>query len=105
MKYFRSIPFLVGLALTTIFFFMLNLILVSSAYELPSGAICFDCGLPAGFPFTLYWTATIFGGEGFVWSGVVANGMFAVVVGLIVGYLFYRVWDLIRNSVKRSKFD
>ena len=105
MKFLRSIPFMVGLALTTVLFFILNLILVSSAHELSGGGLCFDCGLPAGFPFTLFRTETIVGGEGFVSSGVFANAGFAVGIGLIVGYLFHHIWNLIRNRVKRSRFD
>lgn len=103
MKFVKSIPFALGFGLGFSFLLFLNLYLLSRSHELPGGGLCMDCGLPVGFPFTLYRTETIMGGEGFVASGVFANGVMAIVSGLILGWMFQSGWRAFSSVSKVSR--
>lgn len=50
--------------------------------------ICFDCGKTAGFPFVMYNSGFIWGGEGYIPSGFFANAVFAFISGSVIGCVF-----------------
>ena len=95
MRVSRSAPFVIGFSLSVMFFVCLNFYLFSTSHELPGGGLCMDCGLPVGFPFTMYRTDYMWGGEGFIASGVFANICVAIISGGIVGFVISRLWQVI----------
>jgi hypothetical protein len=50
---------------------------------------CFDCGFPRGVPFILFYDATFNGGGEVVWTGLLANILFALVSGLALAWLIH----------------
>lgn len=83
----KKLSFVIGFGLVQMSFLLWNLYLFSRSHETAGGAICFDCGLPVGFPFTMYRTDYMWGGEGFIASGVFANICVALIVGSLVGFV------------------
>lgn len=102
MRVLKWMPFACAFILVSGGLFLYNLILIGSANERPGGSLCFDCGLPAGFPFTLYFTSTIAGGEGLVWGGVFSNAVIAIVLGTLVGFFTQHICKRISKMISSS---
>lgn len=66
----------------------------------PGVKICFDCGATAGFPFVMYNSGYIWGGEGFIPSGVFANATFGFLAGGVSSGFATWFWRLIRRRFK-----
>jgi hypothetical protein len=94
-------PFAIGFVVTMMILLLLNLYLLGRSHELPGGGLCMDCGLPVGFPFTMYRTEYMWGGEGFIASGVFANVCVAAISGSLVGVLFSQLWNAIVTHTAR----
>jgi hypothetical protein len=58
-----------------------------------TGAICFDCYELWGFPFAIHESGTILHLSRFIWSGVVANILIAIVFSFLVGSSFKLIWS------------
>lgn len=54
-------------------------------------AMCADCFLPYGLPFTFYHEGGYAGGEGFVWSGLAADVGCVLGLTLLVGCIWERI--------------
>ena len=59
---------------------------------------CSDCFRPDGIPFTLFHEGGFAGGEGFVWTGVIADSLVVLVVGIVLGM----IWN--KLALRYSKF-
>jgi hypothetical protein len=98
----KRLPYVPGFVLAATFFFCLNLYFLGRSHELPSGGICMDCGLPVGFPFTMYRTEYMWGGEGYIASGVFANICVAIISGGLLGFVVSRIWRLVITRASGS---
>jgi hypothetical protein len=52
---------------------------------------CSDCFWPHGIPFTFFHEGGFAGGESFVWSGVVGDGLVILLFGAILGWAWNRL--------------
>lgn len=85
-------PFVGGFLAGALFISLANFYSITGVQD----RMCFDCGLPAGFPFTMYRTDSFVGGGGFIASGVFANACVSVILGAVFGL----VSSLIGSSVR-----
>jgi hypothetical protein len=95
MKVTFSCPFAIAFVGVVLAFVVINFWSLANIY---SNGLCFDCALPAGFPFTLYRTSSFVGGEGFIWAGMVANAAVAMAIGVVVGYVADLIWKAARSQ-------
>jgi len=95
MKYFRQLHFVVGFVLGVVLIIAWNWYSFATMYA--PYKICFDCGMAAGVPFTMYNSGYLWGGEGFIASGVFANACVALVSGTILGFLVSFAWRLVQS--------
>ena len=66
--------------------------------------ICFDCGRTAGAPFTMYNSGYIWGGEGYIASGVFANLCVVLILGAALGALSVVGTRLAQRGFRFNKF-
>jgi hypothetical protein len=98
----RHLPFAIGFAAGPILIWASNLYSLATMYE--PYKICFDCGRTAGFPFTMYNSGYLWGGEGYIASGVFANTCVALILGGVFGFLSIRIWRLIAGNTRTKGF-
>jgi hypothetical protein len=101
MRNISRLPFSIGFAIGVFVAAGLNWYSMATMYG--PYKICFDCGMTAGFPFTMYNSGYLWGGEGYIASGVFANICFALIAGSIVGLVVTGLWQFVffRLSVNR----
>jgi hypothetical protein len=96
--------FKVGFLIGAIAFIVLNVI--SAAYTFPfpdrHSSVCFDCYESWGFPLTAHESGTMLHLDHFIWSGVIANAVIALLGSAFFALLFDALWHLIRS--KSGKF-
>lgn len=85
----KWLPFPIGFLVGVGLLLFANSYSFSTMYE--PYKICFDCGRTAGFPFVMYNSGYIWGGEGYIASGVFANAVVAFISSTVLGSIFYRL--------------
>jgi hypothetical protein len=55
---------------------------------------CFDCYSPTGLPFTFYHQGGFAGGASFVWSGIAADLLVIIVVGMVIGWIAKNIYKM-----------
>jgi len=94
----KWLPFLVGFLVGVGLLALANAYSFSTMYE--PYKICFDCGRTAGFPFDMYNSGYIWGGEGYIASGVFSNSVVAILSGVVIGSVFAWLANLGRSTFK-----
>ena len=93
----RRLALLIGFLSGVLIVVVLNWYSIATMYE--PYTICFDCGRTAGFPFTMYNSGYLWGGEGFIASGVFANICVAIISGGVLGCITNGVWQFISRRL------
>ncbi len=83
-----SNAFKLGFGITGLALLILNYL----SYARSRSVTCLDCGTVSGFPFPFYQTGGFVSFEEIVWIGLIGNVFFAIVAGLLCGYIFHRIW-------------
>lgn len=95
----NRMPFVGGLAVGALSILLANWYSVTKVHD----RMCFDCGLPAGFPFTMYQTDSFVGGGGFIAAGVFANVCVGALLGIFTGFLSSLIWPLAKGGFSPNR--
>lgn len=102
LRYITRLPFTIGFAFGVFVMFAFNWYSFATMYG--QYKICFDCGMTAGVPFTMYNSGYLWGGEGFIASGVFANVCATLIIAGILGFLFTRAWQFLESLSQKNNF-
>ena len=54
---------------------------------------CADCFFPYGWPYTIYHDGGYAGGAGFVWTGVVADLLIVIALGIAIAWIWTKIFE------------
>ncbi len=91
-KLFQSTIFIVGFCISGMLFNALNYLSYFSHANMFS---CDDCIIRLGFPFYFYERGGFFTVNQFIWSGLIADVLIAVIFSFVIGLIFKFVWEKI----------
>lgn len=92
-RFFQNIVFILGLLCGTILYLWMTITIDRRIRGLP----CFDCQWKTGFPFAYHQESSLVNSAGYLWFGVIADTLIAIIFSFVIGLIFRFVWSKISS--------
>jgi len=92
-KLFQNIVFILGLLCGTVFYFWITITIDRRSRGIP----CFDCQWETGFPFAYHQESGFVEPSRYLWFGLIADVIIAVIFSFIIGLIFRFIWSKISS--------
>jgi hypothetical protein len=96
----KSNTFIVGFLFGFIAFLYVTE-LIERKFSVWGKGICFDCSRLTGFPFPYHQDSSFVDPPHFLWFGLIADIVIAIVFSFVVGLIFRLVWSKIKMQKLR----